>query len=133
MLFSSFNRVLAYVLLASAFYLTANADSATDALSQIPACGVGICILQEKYRADFRTARMYCREYTRHRLRSHRCRVSVQLQKFNQDLATMLGKDVHIRSDLWYVLSQHQQALLFTSLQRYSASKPRFATGHTIR
>jgi hypothetical protein len=40
MLLLSFYRGLAYVLLASVFCFTANADSTTDALAQIPACGV---------------------------------------------------------------------------------------------
>jgi hypothetical protein len=42
MLFLSLNLVLAYLLLASTWCFTANADLATDALSQIPACGVSI-------------------------------------------------------------------------------------------
>jgi hypothetical protein len=42
MLFASLNRGLACVLLASALCFTATADSTTDALSQIPACGVSI-------------------------------------------------------------------------------------------
>jgi hypothetical protein len=40
MLLLSLYRGLAYVLLASVFCFTANADTTTDALAQIPACGV---------------------------------------------------------------------------------------------
>jgi hypothetical protein len=48
MLFLSLSRALAYALLTSTWCFTANADVATDALSQIPACGVRLTSLERK-------------------------------------------------------------------------------------
>jgi hypothetical protein len=56
--FLSLERVLACLLLANTSCFTANADSASDALAQIPACGVGYSL--QKKRSQLTVAQLQC-------------------------------------------------------------------------
>jgi hypothetical protein len=56
----SLNLVLVYALLASVFCFTANADSATDALTQIPACGVGIPVPSAEKKNQLTVSQLQC-------------------------------------------------------------------------